>query len=188
MIEDLLKKNRSYRRFHEDRKISEEALKYLVNLTRLAPSVANLQPLKYYLSADDETNGLVFSTLGWAGHLNDWGGPQEGERPSAYIIILCDRELRKECGFEPGIVAQSIMLGATEKGIGGCMINSIRREELRSALDLPNRFDILLVLALGYPKEAIVLEDALDSNIHYYHDTENIHHVPKRPLDELILD
>ena len=120
--------------------------------------------------------------------MSRWSGPAEGERPSAYIVILGDTELRKTFGCDHGIAAQSIMLGATERGLGGCMIGSIDRPKLRQVLDIPERYEILLVLALGKPAETVVLEDVgPDGDIKYYRDDEDVHHMPKRTLDELVL-
>ena len=188
MIEDIVRADRSYRRFHEDRPIDQAVLRGLVDLGRLSPCAANLQPLKYIISGDPRTNTCIFPTTAWAGYLKDWPGPAEGERPSAYIIILGDTEISKGFGCDHGIAAQSILLGAAEKGIGGCMIGSIQRDELRGALNIPERYDILLVLALGYPNETVVLEDVgPDGDIKYYRDARGVHHVPKRALDEVIV-
>ena len=120
--------------------------------------------------------------------MRSWSGPAEGERPSAYIVILGDTEISKSVGCDHGIAAQSIMLGATERGLGGCMIGSIKRDALRETLEIPERYEIQLVLALGKPAETVVLEDVgPDGDIKYYRDDQGVHHVPKRPLDELIL-
>ncbi len=187
MLRDLIIKNRTYRRFYQDTGIERQTLKELVDLARLSASAANLQPLKYVLCCEPEKNALVFPHLGWAGYLKDWLGPAEGERPSAYIIILGDTEISRSFGCDHGIAAQSILLGATEKGLGGCMIGTVQRQELRKALDIPAHYEILLVLALGKPKEKVVIESiAPDGNIKYWRDTEGIHHVPKRSLDEII--
>ncbi|MBI3945345.1 MAG: nitroreductase family protein [Armatimonadetes bacterium] len=189
MIEDLVRRNRSYRRFYEERDIDAATLRELVNLARLSASGSNAQPLKYLLSTDRELNHRIFPTLGWAGYLRDWPGPAEGERPGAYIVILGDRRIRNSFGCDHGIAAQSILLGATERGIGGCMIGSVDRNRLREALQLPDHFEILLVIALGYPKEEVVLEDAPPGgDIRYYRDADGVHHVPKRTLDEIIVD
>jgi len=188
MFEQLVRKNRSYRRFYQDVEVELETLRALVNLARLSASASNLQPLKYILSCDPETNARVFPLTRWAGYLKDWGGPEEGERPAAYIVILGDTEIRKSFGCDHGIAAQSIMLGAAERGLGGCMIGSIDRDRLRQELDIPERYEILLVLALGKPREKVVLEQVgPDGDIKYYRDDEDVHHVPKRSLDELIL-
>jgi len=188
MLQDLIRKNRSYRRFHQNVPVELETLRALVNLARLSASGANLQPLKYILSCDPETNAGIFPHTRWADYLKDWGGPTEGERPVAYIVILGDTEIRQSFGCDHGIAAQSIMLGATERGLGGCIIGSIDRDGLRQTLDIPERYEILLVLALGRPRETVVLEEVgPGGDIRYYRDTESVHHVPKRSLDELIL-
>jgi nitroreductase len=190
MIRDLIRKNRSYRRFYHEAAIDIQTLRELVDLARLSASGGNLQPLKYILSCDPQKNALIFPHLVWAGYLKDWPGPSEGERPSAYVIILWDKELsRHSIGCDHGIAAQSILLGATEKGLGGCMIGSIDRYGLGKNLKIPRRYEILLVLALGKPKETVVIETVEPSgNIEYWRDSEGVHHVPKRPLDELIID
>lgn len=189
MLKELVLKNRSYRRFHQKFTIDRETLIELVDLARLSASALNLQPLKYMLSYDPKKNALVFQHLAWASYLKDWPGPEEGERPSAYIIILGDTEITKSFGCDHGIAAQSILLGATEKGLGGCIIANVKRRELSEALKIPPRYEILLVIALGKPKEKVVIEPVgPDGNIRYWRDSEGIHHVPKRSLSEIIVD
>ena len=188
MIEELIRQNRSCRRFHQDQPVSRETLLSLVNLARLSASAANLQPLKYVLSCDPEKNAHIFSYLAWAGYLKDWPGPGEGERPAAYIVILGDRDITNNFGCDHGIAAQSILLGAREKGLGGCMVGSIKKGQLRQLLDLPDRYDLLLVIAIGRPKEEVVLtEVGPHGSIKYWRDEGGVHYVPKRPLDEIII-
>lgn len=188
MIKELILKNRSYRRFHQEIAISRQTLEELVDLARLSPSGANLQPLKYILSCDAKKNALIFPHLAWAGYLKDWPGPPEGERPSAHIVILGDTEIRRPFECDHGIAAQSILLGAAEKGLGGCIIGSIDHEGLRAALKILPSYEILLVLALGKPKETVVLEEVNSSgDIKYWRDDEGKHHVPKRKLEEIII-
>lgn len=188
MIRDLILKNRSCRRFYSEITIKLDTLKELVDLARLSPSAGNAQPLKYILSCDPKKNALIFPHLAWAGYLKDWSGPCEEERPSAYIIILGDTEIKQSFGCDHGITSQSILLGATEKGLGGCIIGSIQREGLRKALKIPHCYEILLVLALGKPKETVVIETVGPTgDIKYWRDSNNIHHVPKRALDDIIV-
>lgn len=186
-LHDLVKKTRSYRRFAQD-PLSAETLRGLVDLARLSASGGNKQPLKYLLSADAETNAKIFPCTVWAAALKDWDGPAEGERPTGYIVILVDKEISNGAGCDHGIAAQSMALGAMEQGIGACMVGSIKREELRAALGLPERYDVALILALGKPGEEVVLEEAPDGEVTYYRDAQGRHHVPKRPLDEVIVD
>jgi nitroreductase len=188
VLRDLVVRNRSYRRFYQKEEVSRETLQELVDLARMSASGANRQPLKYILANDEERNVPIFDCLAWAGYLKGWAGPEEGERPAGYIVVLGDTEIRKSFGVDHGIAAQSILLGATERGLGGCIIASIHKERLREALGIDSRYEILLVLALGRPKEVVKLETVgLDGDIRYWRDEEAVHHVPKRKLDEIII-
>ncbi|MFP3899130.1 MAG: nitroreductase family protein [Dehalococcoidia bacterium] len=188
MIRDLIVKNRSYRRFYEEVDIRLDTLRELVDLARLSASAGNMQPLKYVLSCDRGRNASIFGHLSWARYLTDWCGPPEGERPAAYIVICGDTEISKSFGCDYGIAAQSILLGATERGLGGCMLASIDKEGLRGALEIPPRYEILLVLALGRPRETVALETVGPyGDIKYWRDGEGRHHVPKRRLDDIII-
>jgi nitroreductase len=188
MLKDLVRKNRSYRKFYQDISIELETLKELVDLARLSASALNMQPLKYMLSCDPKKNASIFPLLGWALYLKDWPGPAEGERPSAYIIVLGDTEISRSFGCDHGIAAQSILLGATEKGLGGCMIATVKRQEISLALGIAPQYEILLVIALGKPKETVVIDTVgEDGNTKYWRDSQGVHHVPKRTLDDIII-
>jgi nitroreductase len=188
MLKDLVRTCRSYRRYYEDNALDEETLRELVDLARLAASGHNAQPLKYLLSWEPKKNALIFPHLTWAAYLKDWPGPSEGERPSAYIIVLGDTEIRKSFTFDQGIAAQNILLGAREKGLGGCILAAINRDGLRKDLGIADRYEILFVLALGMPKEKVVLE-VLEpgGDVRYWRDAEGVHHVPKRRLEDIIV-
>jgi nitroreductase len=188
MLGNLVRKTRSYRRFYQDVRVDIGTLGHLVNLARLSASGANRQPLKYILSSDPEVNVRIFPHTRWAGYLKDWNGPEEGERPAAYIVILGDTEISKDFGCDHGIAAQSIMLGATEWRLGGCILGALDRDGLRRVLQIPERYEILLVLALGKPRERVEIEYiGPDGDIKYWRDSEGVHHVPKRPIKEVIL-
>lgn len=188
MFKDLVMKNRSYRRFYADKKITNDQLKELIELVRLTPSAANLQPLKYILISEEEINKKVYDTLKWAGYLKDWDGPIESERPTGYIIMLRDKNISQKQSIDEGISAQTICLGAAERGLGCCMIGSINKTKLTEILNIPDNFDIVLVIALGYPKENVIIEDISNNgSIKYYRDEEGNHYVPKRSINELIV-
>lgn len=187
-VRELVEQARSYRRFYEDVSVDFETLRHLVDLARLSASARNVQPLKYAVTCSRESNDQVFPCLAWAGYLEDWDGPVEGERPAAYIVILNDRNISKSCGCDHGISAQSIMLGAAELGLGGCMIGSIQKEKLRKVLGIEEHLEIILVVALGKPKEQVVIETiGHNGDIKYWRDAEGMHHVPKRALDDIII-
>lgn len=187
MLKDLVLRNRSCRRFVEAERVPLSVLLELVELARLSASGGNAQPLKYLLCANTAKNALIFPCLSWAAHLKDWGGPKEGERPSAYIVIVLDTDINKTPGCDHGIAAQSILLGAAERGLSGCMIGSFSKEGLPKALGLDSGHAPVLVIALGKAAERIVIDEAKDGNVKYWRDASGVHHVPKRPLKELVL-
>jgi nitroreductase len=188
MLKDLILKNRSYRRFYEDVPIPVRKLKEFIDMARLSASARNSQSLKYIISNDPETNKKIFDTLAWAGYLKDWPGPVEGERPSAYIIMMNDTSISLNYFCDDGIAAQSILLCAVENGFGGCIIGSVLREELARILNINEQYSIIQVIALGKPKEKVVIEPmGPDGDIKYWRDENQVHHVPKRALEDIIL-
>ncbi len=187
-LRQLLEADRSVRRFEQSRPIDADTLRALVDLTRYCASGRNLQPLRYrpvYTPAECEA---VFPLTAWAGYLSDWPGPDDGERPAAYLVQCLDTRLTANCLCDDGLQLQAITLGARALGIGACIIKSFKTAELAFVLTLPEHFKPLYVLALGYPAEKIVLEKMTSpDDIRYYRTADEIHHVPKRELDELII-
>jgi nitroreductase len=186
-LKELIFKTRSYRRFDEQYKIEAQTLESLIDLARLSASGANKQPLKYIYFNTPEKCNRVFPYLAWAGYLTEWPGPDKGERPSGYIVILGDKSVSEIFGVDHGIAAQSILLGATEAGLGGCIIASIKRDELINEFSIPDNLEVLLVIALGKPVENVIVEELKNSDVKYWRDNDKNHHVPKRSLNELII-
>lgn len=187
-MKELILKNRTCRRFYGDKKIAIEQLRELVELARLSPSGGNVQPMKYALICTPEMNAKVYDTLRWAAYFKDWDGPVESERPTAYIILLRERAISKQLTWDDGIFCQSIYLGASEIGLGGCIIGNIVKNKLKEVINIGSEYDISLVIALGYPKEQVIIEEiGEDGDVKYWRDDENIHHVPKRKLKDLIV-
>ena len=186
MLADLIEKNRSFRRFEEKSRLSSESLEKLIEFARLSPSSRNQQALKFKIVTEKDECERLFPFLFWAGYLKDWNGPEEGERPPAYIVIFGDTELGSSFSVDMGICAQSILLGAVEQGYGGCMIGSLKREGMKQEFSLPESLEILLVIALGKPVERVVIDKMHDGDIKYWRDDDGVHHVPKRDINELI--
>jgi nitroreductase len=188
MFSDIVKANRSYRRFFEQEAVTRDTLLTLVDYARLVPSGANKQALRYYIACEQPLNEQIFATLGWAGYLKEWPGPVAGERPAAYIVILQDKGYKMGTSFDAGIAAQTILLGATEIGLGGCMIGNIQHAKLQAVLNLADNFEVLLVIALGKPKEEVVIEEIeANGDIKYWRDENQVHHVPKRKLQDVVI-
>lgn len=189
MLKELVTKCRSYRRFDQNTPISYEELADMVDTARLTGSASNAQALKFKIMSTPQECADIFPYVLWAAALKDWDGPEEGERPSAYIVIACDQSIGKNKQWDDGIAAQTIMLSAVEKGYGGCIFGMCKRNEIGQLLGLdPERYTIDLVLALGKPKENVVLVPVKeDGSTTYYRDENQVHYVPKRSLEDILL-
>ena len=186
MIGEIIKKNRSYRRFFADRAVDTETLVSIIDEARACPSGANMQRLRVALVNDEAGKERIFSTLKFAGYLKDWDGPSESERPAAYIILCSEGELNTLLSIDLGIFAQTILLSATERGLGGCMFRSYDASEVAAAVGVDGMTPHL-VIALGVPAERVELVPVKDGDIKYYRDAEGTHFVPKRSVEELII-
>ena len=188
---EIIKETRSFRRFDQSRQIADSTLENLIELARLGGSARNCQPWQYGLISDPQRCAEIFPYIGWAGYLTDWKGPVEGERPTAYILCLLNRDWLKgsdkEAQFDLGVATQNLLLGAMQEGIGGCRIGAFS-PKLANLFELPEHLELALVLALGYPVETVVLEETGDDgDIKYYRDEQQVHYVPKRRLKDIIV-
>lgn len=182
----LVEEARSCRRF-EDKALPEDFMGGLVRTARVCPSTRNAQPLKYITIEDRALCDGIFPHLRWAGALKDWDGPEEGERPAGYFVILLDRSLAKSAGQDTGIIAQTLQLYAASRGVGCCMLGAIVRDRIAEILGLDESYEIQLILALGYPVEKRCLCDVEEGNVNYFRDEEGVHHVPKRRVEDLLI-
>lgn len=187
---NLLNINRSYRRFKEEVQVSRQTLELLINLVRFTASGRNAQPLKYRLVTCLSERDALFPALAWAGYFKDWVGPAIGERPSAYLVQCLDTKYGSDCLCDDGLQLEAITLGATALGLGCCIIKAFNKQILKESLDLPDDMEPRYVLAIGKPAETVVIESMSgnsEDDFKYYRTTDNVHHVPKRPLTELII-
>ena len=141
-IRDCVQRSRSIRRFHENKRVSRETILELIDIARFCPSARNRQPLRYAISCETEEANKIRDCLLWALDLPGWGGPAVGERPPAYITIVTEKECLPDPRYDVGIAAQTIMLAAAERGMGGCIFGSIHRDLLSGVLSLPEKFEI----------------------------------------------
>jgi nitroreductase len=183
---EAIKKRRSVRRFRQE-EISKEIILELVEAARCAPSAANHQPLGFVIVDNDRQRTQVFAQLAWAGYVQPRRDPPADKRPVSYIIVLVNKE-RALANFGPVDAAaaiENILLAAQGRDVGSCWLGSIKREKLMEILEIPDKYDIDSVIALGYPDEKPVMEDCKDENIEYYLDDNDVLHVPKRPLQSI---
>jgi len=187
-FKELVKSNRSCRRFDNTFALDTQTLTELVELSRYTASGANNQPLKYIISISREQNDQIFSCLTWAAYLKAWNGPEPGEQPTGYIVIVGDTTIAKNFWCDHGIAAQTMLLGARARGLAGCMFAAINIKKLKELLGIGDHLEVKLVIALGKPVEEACIDDVGDDgDIRYFRDDTQVHHVPKRKLEDLIL-
>ena len=190
-FKELVRKNRSCRGFDESRKITREELVELVDLARMTPAGMNKQVFSYYLAYEKEQLDMIQPLTKWAAALSELNLPREGERPTGYIIICQDLNLSDNLVWSRanlGIVAQTICLGATEMGVACCMIGSFNGNAFKEAAGLAEHYVPLLAIAIGKSIETTVLTEADDpTKIDYYRDENDVHYVPKRKLEDILL-
>ncbi len=191
MFKDLVFKNRSYRGFNENRKITKEELLELVELARLCPSAVNAQPLKYKLVFEENEVQKFRPELNWAKALSHLQLPHEGMQPTGFIVICLDENVSANAALsqtDVGITAQTMLLGAVEKGLGGCMIGNFSKSKVTELLGLESHVKPVLVVALGEPKEEVVIAEINNGDsTTYYRDENDVHYVPKRKIEDIIL-
>ena len=176
---------RTIRRFKQD-KIPTEVLEKMINEARLAPSGSNLQPCEYVIVTDPGKVERLFPCFKWATYIAPSGDPPEGERPTAYIVVLLNREVRETGGTHDAAAAiENILLVAYEEGIGSCWLGSVDREKVKMILSISANCEVDSVVALGYPNEHPVLEETRGPT-NYWKDGKGVLHVPKRRLKDVI--
>ena len=190
MIRDLVVKSRSYRVFDENFKLEKEDLVDLIELSRFSPCGKNGQYLRFIPIYKEEILNKVYPYLAWAAYLKDWSGPKEGERPTGIILIVSEEGTLTDpiLACDVGIVSQTIMLGAVEKNLGGCMIRALNRKKIAEVLNLSDDYIIHIALAIGKPAQEVIIEDINEGeDIKYWMDEDKTHHVPKIVLEDLII-
>ncbi len=186
MFSELVKSARSFRNFDPSYKISDKTMRELIELCRYTPSTANSQSIKFAYANSESSCEKIFPMLGWAGYIKENKPPYDGNVPTAYILVCYDTAISNELEIDAGICAQTIVLGAMDKGIGACMIGSFNKEKAAELFSLPENIKPRLFIALGRPAETVEIVDIKNGDVKYYRDGKKVHIVPKRTTDELI--
>ena len=184
-------KRRSIRRF-KNKAVPDEALEKCIDTARLAPSGRNQQVLEYIVINDVKMLPGIFENIGGSAKLPpDKGGPRPEQAPKAYTIVLInktregDTNRRRVTWVDVGLAAENIMLTAFEQGIGCCPILMFNEADIKLLLEIPEGYDIALVITMGYPDENPAADTATDST-NIFVDDKGVRHVPKRKLADVI--
>jgi nitroreductase len=190
-VYEAITKRRSIRRF-QNKAVPYEALEKCIDAARLAPSGRNQQLGEYVVINDPKVLPGIFENIGGSAKLPpDKGGPRPEQAPKAYTIILINKTLESDANrrrvtlIDVGLAAENIMLTALEQGIGCCPILMFNEADIKLLLEIPDSYDVALVIAMGYPDESPLADVATDS-VNIWVDDKGVRHVPKRKLADII--
>lgn len=185
-VREAIENRRTIRKFKQTQ-IDEADLHELIDCARLAAYGANLQPLKF--KTITEQTEKIFSHIKWAGYLTD-GAPKDGEKPTAYIAVMGDTDIKKNAEFETdaGAAVTTMMLRATELNLGTCWLGAINREKISEILNLPGNLKLLYLLAVGVPAQESRICEMKDNDVKYFMDENNVLNVPKRALTDIVVE
>ncbi len=190
-VKTLIRQTRTFRRFASGKNLDDDIIRRLIDLARLGGSARNGQPFQFMVVVDRDISDRIFPHLGWAGYLSDWYGPAVDERPQGYILCFLNEDrlnvAPSDAMIDLGIFTQNILLGATSLGLGGCRIGAFS-PKVAHLFVLPSQLSLKLIVALGKPGERVVLEKCrTQDDTRYWRDETQVHHVPKRHLEELLV-
>jgi nitroreductase len=182
-VYEAITKRRSIRRF-QNKAVPYEVLEKCIDAARLAPSGRNQQLGEYVVINDPKVLPGIFENIGGSAKLPpDKGGPRPEQAPKAYTIILINKTLEGDANRRRA--TENIILTALEQGIGCCPILMFNEADIKLLLEIPDSYDIALVIAMGYPDESPVADVATDS-VNIWVDEKGVRHVPKRKLADII--
>ena len=187
MVKDIVKKNRTYRRYDNSVKINKEQIIEWIDCARYCASAKNAQPMKYIIVTEPEACATLYPALKWAGYLTDWDGPIPEERPTAYIVQLLDTSITTNPLCDDGLQLQAITMAAVEEGFGACIFKSFDNGAVRKQFNLPEHLQVQYVVSFGKPIEEVIIEPICGEDYKYWRTEDQKHHVPKRSIEEIIL-
>ena len=185
-VETLMEKNRSYRGYDKSFVVRREMLERIVAVNTKIASAKNQQVLRFKLVTKETGADIVLQNMKLGGLLPELHLPFAGTEPEAFIIICSTIPENKFVDIDLGIAAQSMLLKATEMGLGGIMIGAFNKAKITEAFQLP--YEPLLMIAVGKGNEKIKLEPVnAEDKLAYYRDEKGVQYVPKIKWEQLIL-
>lgn len=142
---DTIEARRSIRRFKSD-PIPPATLRKILEAGRLSPSAGNRQPYKLLVVTDQKIREEMSK-----GRYNHF------IKDAPVVIVGCnhtgDDFSRKWSVVDTTIALEHIVLAAWSLGVGSCWIGDFSLPRLRELLDIPQGYEVVCQIALGYPAE-----------------------------------
>ncbi len=186
-IHELLTQTRTCRRFAGE-PLSAAFLANLVDCARISPCARNQQVLRFATVCDPHTCEQLNSLVVLGGALKPEQKAREHQHPRGFIVIMGPEKKDEFMMMDLGIAAQSIHLAASEAGIASCMIIVMNRKKVSELLKVPDGLEIYMIIALGKADEQHrIVAPRADGGITYYRDENDVHCVPKRALEDILI-
>jgi len=129
-------------RSYEQKTIPSEILSRVLEAGRAAPSASNNQPWHFIVVRDQEKRKILSNRM-FTRFLAE----------SPVVIVGCGEKNRRYHVVDVSIAMQQMVIAATSEGLGTCWIGDFNEETVRTMLKIPEKYNIICLLAMGYPKE-----------------------------------
>ncbi len=185
-LDSLLLRNRSCRGYDSSYLVSNEELMQIISVANKVPSACNQQVLRFRPVLNDEA-AAVNSHIRLGGALKELGLPLPGTAPNAFIVICSTIGRTHWADVDLGIMAQSMLLKATEMHLAGICIGAFDKDAIISELGIPEGLEPVLILAVGKSIEHIYLTEISEGENHSYYRKDGIQYVPKVKIEDLLI-
>jgi nitroreductase len=133
-------------RAYTDEPVSKEKLEKILEAGRLAPSARNTEPWHFVVVTDKEKRKIL-SKGTYAKFLT---------QSPVVIVALGDKEASADWyAVDVSLAVENMVLTAQAEGLGTCCVGSFDEPEVHQLVKAPSNFEVLLLLAVGYPKEKL---------------------------------
>lgn len=158
-------RRRSIRAYREEA-IPEGLLFKVLEAARLAPSAGNLQPWYFIIVKDRDKRLRIAKGCRYGRFLKE----------SPVVIVACGNRRSSPHWYavDTAIALEHLVLAATALELGTCWIGSFNQEDIREMLKIPEKFEIVALMALGYSRGKL---DLLAKILHVFR--------PKRRLENI---
>ena len=141
---EAIKGRRSIRSYKKGVELDDETVSKLAESLQAAPSANNFQPYYFIFVRDEELKKQVASICGGQRFVGD---------ASLIIVGVSDPGANATWHrFDLAIALENAALEAVELGLGTCWIGDLREGELRKLLNVPEKYNIPVVLPVGVPE------------------------------------
>ena len=139
-------------RTYQDKPVPREKLEKILEAGRLAPSAKNIEPWHFIAVTDAEKRKALSGGM-WAKFLAQ----------APLVIVACgDKKASPDWyAIDVALAVENMVLTAVSEGLGTCCVGSFSEKDVKAVVKVPENFEVLLMLAVGYIGEKLDLSSKL---------------------------